>query len=203
MILCSIGWLSDPWKDLVSTLLPQHRPRSGGCLWLSLSCVWLFCSPVDYSLSGFSVHGIVQARILERVAISFSRGSSRTRNQTCYRQAGSLSLSHQESPTGIPLVWNWRVIFVAHHRVTPETCFFIDLYTKGAVVVLFSADPYMQMIFSMQNYLNTTFPIQWTCSILAIRGKILESRLVFHVKTPLLHLAHWIQWQCLWPSEDV
>ena len=104
MILCSIGWLSDPWNDLVSTLLPQHRPRSGGCLWLSPSCVWLFCSPMDYSLSGFSVHGIVQARILERVAISFSRGSSRARNQTCYWQEGFLSLSHQESPTGIPLV---------------------------------------------------------------------------------------------------
>jgi len=29
---------------------------------------------VDYSLSGSSVHGILQARILEWVAISFSRG---------------------------------------------------------------------------------------------------------------------------------
>ena len=149
-------------------------------------------------LSGSSVHGIVQVRILERVAISFSRGSSQTRNQTCYWQAGSLPLSHEESPTGIPLVWNWCVIFVMHHRLTPETCFFIALNTKGAVVVLFSAEPYMQMIFSMQNYLNASFPIQWTCSILAIWGKILESRLVFHVETPLLHLAFWIQWQCLW-----
>ena len=31
---------------------------------------------------GFSVHGILQARILEWVAISFSRGSSRPRDQT-------------------------------------------------------------------------------------------------------------------------
>ena len=29
-----------------------------------------------YSLSGSSVHGVLQAKILERVAISFSRGSS-------------------------------------------------------------------------------------------------------------------------------
>ena len=35
------------------------------------------CSPVDCSSQGSSVHGILQARILEWVAISFSRGSSR------------------------------------------------------------------------------------------------------------------------------
>ena len=32
--------------------------------------------PMDYSLLGSSVHGILQARILEWVAIPFSRGSS-------------------------------------------------------------------------------------------------------------------------------
>ena len=35
-----------------------------------------FCEPIDYSLPGSSVHGIFLARILEWVAISFSRGSS-------------------------------------------------------------------------------------------------------------------------------
>ena len=35
--------------------------------------------PVDCSLPGPSVHGILQARILEWVVISFSRGSSRPR----------------------------------------------------------------------------------------------------------------------------
>ena len=34
------------------------------------------CDPVNYSSLGSSVHGILQARILERVAIPFSRGSS-------------------------------------------------------------------------------------------------------------------------------
>ena len=47
----------------------------------SLSHVRL-CDPVDCSQPGSSVHGILQARILERVAISFSRGSSRSRDQT-------------------------------------------------------------------------------------------------------------------------
>ena len=34
------------------------------------------CDPMDCSLPGSSVHGILQARIVEWVAISFSRGSS-------------------------------------------------------------------------------------------------------------------------------
>ena len=44
------------------------------------SCLSL-CDPMDYSLPGFSVHGISQARILEWVAISFSRGSSQPRDR--------------------------------------------------------------------------------------------------------------------------
>jgi len=38
---------------------------------------------MDCSPPGSSVHGISQARILEWIAISFSRGSSRPRDQTC------------------------------------------------------------------------------------------------------------------------
>ena len=44
------------------------------------SCPTLF-DPMDCSLPGSSVHGILQARILEWVAISFSRGSSWPRDQ--------------------------------------------------------------------------------------------------------------------------
>ena len=39
--------------------------------------------PVECSPPSSSVHGIFQARILEWVAISFSRGSSQSRDQTC------------------------------------------------------------------------------------------------------------------------
>ena len=45
------------------------------------SCPTL-CNPMNCSLPGFSVHGIFQARVLEWVAISFSRGSSQTRDRT-------------------------------------------------------------------------------------------------------------------------
>ena len=47
----------------------------------SLSCVQLFCDPMDFSPLGSSLHGISQAGILEWVAISFSRGSFQLRDQ--------------------------------------------------------------------------------------------------------------------------
>ena len=40
------------------------------------------CDPTNCSLPGFSIHGIFQARVLEWVAISFSRGSSQPRDRT-------------------------------------------------------------------------------------------------------------------------
>ena len=49
--------------------------------WVAKSCPTLE-TPVDYNLPVSSVHGILQARILEWVAISFSRGSPQPRNQT-------------------------------------------------------------------------------------------------------------------------
>ena len=45
------------------------------------SCPTL-CNPMDCSPPGSSVHGILQARVLEWVAISFSRGSSPPRDRT-------------------------------------------------------------------------------------------------------------------------
>ena len=61
------------------------------------------CDPVDCSPTGSFVHGIFQARILEWVAIFFSRASSRPRDQTLV--VGSLLrckwilflLSHREA----------------------------------------------------------------------------------------------------------
>ena len=48
----------------------------------SLSVVSDSLQPMDCSLPGSSVHGIFQARVLEWVAISFSRGSSQLRDRT-------------------------------------------------------------------------------------------------------------------------
>ena len=62
----------------------------GGSQTHSLSFCWRacaqsglsLCDPMDCSLPGSSVHEMFPARILEQVAISFSRGSSPTRDWT-------------------------------------------------------------------------------------------------------------------------
>ena len=49
----------------------------------SLQLCLTLCDPLDCSLPGSSVHGILQARVLECVTMPFSRGSSRPRDQAC------------------------------------------------------------------------------------------------------------------------
>ena len=49
---------------------------------VSYSVVSDSCDPMDCSPPGSSVHGIIQAKILEWVAISSSRGSSQPKDQT-------------------------------------------------------------------------------------------------------------------------
>ena len=48
---------------------------------IAQSCL-ILCNPTDYSLPGSTLYGILQARILERIAIPFSRGSSLSRGWT-------------------------------------------------------------------------------------------------------------------------
>ena len=70
------------WRIPLTAYSPRGRKKLNTTERLSLSesevaqsCLTL-CDAMDCSLPGFSVHGILQARILEWVAISFSRGSS-------------------------------------------------------------------------------------------------------------------------------
>ena len=69
-------------------ILQMRKLRHGGSeSEVTQSCPTL-CDPMDCSLRGFSVHGILQARILEWVTISFSRASSRPRDRTQVSRIG-------------------------------------------------------------------------------------------------------------------
>ena len=59
----------------------SHKNYYRETMWVAQLCPTL-CDPIDYNPPGPSVHGILQARILEWVAILFSRGSSWPRDQT-------------------------------------------------------------------------------------------------------------------------
>ena len=82
----------------------DHVPRPYSCV-CAQSCPTL-CDPINCSPQGSYVHGISQARILEWVAISSSKGSSWSRDQTPSFQADSLPLSHQRGPNPSILALN-------------------------------------------------------------------------------------------------
>ena len=82
----------DPSKIWYETKANRGRIGIIFVIVLSLSRVQLFCNPMDCS-PGFSVHGILQARVLEWVAISFSRGSSWPRDWTCISCTGKWVLT--------------------------------------------------------------------------------------------------------------
>ena len=62
---------------------------------VSQSCLTL-CDPLDCSPPGFPVYVILQTRIMEWVAIPFSRGSSQPRDQT-WVSAFQADIYHQGS----------------------------------------------------------------------------------------------------------
>ena len=78
------------------------------------------CNTLDCSLSGSSVRGIFQARLPERIAISFSREPSRPRDHICISCIGKQilhHLSHQESPFLISCACVFLLSRLSHVRL--------------------------------------------------------------------------------------
>ena len=73
------SWAPKPF----SVLLPKSESKGE----VAQSCLTL-CKPMDCSLPGYSIRGILQARVLEWVTISFSRGSSQPRDRTRVSRIG-------------------------------------------------------------------------------------------------------------------
>ena len=74
------------------------------------SCLSL-CDPMDCNLPGSSVHGIFQARILEWVAISFSRGPSQPKDQTyisCSLTLAGRFFTSEPSEKPLESVTGWK-----------------------------------------------------------------------------------------------
>ena len=90
------------------------------------SCPTL-CDLMGCSLPGSSLHGILQARVLEWVAISFSRGSSRPRDQT--RVSRILSIHFNLSATKAFMDWS---IFKTSNAVYACVCMATPLRLRAA-----------------------------------------------------------------------
>ena len=102
--VCVCMRLSSPKSTVLITVLSTQKLSTAHCLssqlewlkffhdfvpnyvtswrWKCQSLSQTLCDPINCSPPGSSVHGILQARILEWVAIPFSRGSSRPRDWT-------------------------------------------------------------------------------------------------------------------------
>ena len=98
-VIISTKYCSPKQKATRSHVVCMHAKLLESCL--------ILCDPMDCSPPGSSVHGILQARILELVAMPFSKGSSQPRDRihvSCrllHWQAGSLPLL----PSGRPPTW--------------------------------------------------------------------------------------------------
>ena len=105
----TLGHLGSLWIIHLKPCLPQTASLATEQQWslrlgqdqmlVTQSCLTV-CDPMDCSPSGISVHGILQARILEWGAISFSGGSSQPRDRnwvSCIARAGALCSS----------IWTW------------------------------------------------------------------------------------------------
>ena len=115
-----------------------------GRVWVAQSCSTL-CYPMDCSPPDSSVHGISQAGVLEWVAISFSRGSSQTRDWTwllclLHWQADSLPLHHLGSSLVARLITKYLEDFFLHLLMAswkyPTVCDFFHLLTLLAYLSL-------------------------------------------------------------------
>ena len=69
-------------REIVNANHHLPHPCFLSCCHLVVKSCLIFCNPMDHSRPGSFIHGIFQARILECVATSSSRGSSGPRNQT-------------------------------------------------------------------------------------------------------------------------
>ena len=96
-------------------------PAFGATYMRAQSCPTL-CDPMDCSPSGSSVYGILQARILEWVAMPYSRGSSWPRDRTSISCISCIASGFFIiEPAGRPPAagGGLSLVFLAHSCLTP------------------------------------------------------------------------------------
>ena len=96
-------WQVKVLNSLLKTNTPFYFQPLLSIQWIGMSDS---CDPMDYRLPGSSVHGIFQARILQCIAISFSRGSSQLRDQTHVSCASCISKW---------ILYHWATVLLTNH----------------------------------------------------------------------------------------
>ena len=101
LCIYSKGWKTEYWRDTCTHMFTEAlfavAKKSVQCCVRSRQACPTLCDPVNSSLPASPVHGILQARILEWVAMPSSRGSSWPRNWT-HGSCSSCTLQEDSLP---------------------------------------------------------------------------------------------------------
>ena len=158
---------------------------------LSCSVMSDSCNPIDCSLPGSSVHRIHQARILEWVAVSFSRGSFWPRNWTqvsCI--AGRLFTDGATRETRLPLLTTSSPFLPLQYILWEYFFWFSLTYSRSVVCKLASQRTNSKvMVHSFHLYLATM-------------SFLLELLLLMVCLFCSIHCSSWIK-QILPPVKEV
>ena len=167
MYLCicevSFGACEALWRGLNFNPVSANLFYKTVCAVLSSSVVLDSCNPIDYSLPGSSVHGILQARILEWVVMPYSRGSPQPRHRTCISYV---------SCTDRQVLYHW------HHL--------------GSRVYIANSDSFTPSFPVCIPFIWFCFPLLWLgllklCWIIVVRVDILVLFLILEGKLSAFH----------------
>ena len=128
------------------------------------------CDPMECSPPGSSVHGILQARILEWVAISFSRGSSWLRNWTrvsCTTGGFLTDWAVIEAPK--EWTYTYTCIYIWHINVYDIHMYDIYIYMY-TYVCIWHTHVYIYMYMTYTYIWNRYDFIYWTYCICICQG---------------------------------
>ena len=105
------------------------------CYCLGAQSCLILCNPMDCSPPGSSVHGISQSRILEWVAISFSRGFSQPGDQTqvSYMTGGCFTTEQPPGKANVGHTYSKKVLFIWNSNLTGHPVFYLATPFEGDV----------------------------------------------------------------------
>ena len=171
------------------------------------SCPTL-CGPMDCRPPGSSIHGILQAKVLKWVAISYSRGSSQSRDQThvCYCllhwQGGPLPLAPSGKPC-FPYIRKCYFLRLSSLKPRQNTICKTPCSLQGQSLLFSFQLTLTQLLISVQRLLLPGKCLQsllcatiLTCTclylvtILQVYYNCLSTSLLFHFLHQLHHFLH-------------
>ena len=121
---------------LLFSMIPSYPTTSliFLCMYdMSLQSWPILCEPMDCRPPGFSVRGILQARILKWVAMPFSRGSSQPKAQTCISYiscTGRSVLYHQHHLRNPYLCEEVQILFIFGFYIYPKLQIYMSYNAK-------------------------------------------------------------------------